>query len=182
MQLDSWNCRGLGNPSKAEAVKNLLKSEFPEILMLQETKIEGEALLELSKVKWKTKVGKVVSAREKKECWQTLTDFLEAYSLKNIILVGDFSLILDPKEKRGGTSSRDHFLPLVEDLIQQWDLLDFKPKKGLYTWTNNRVGAEHISARLDRFLLQSTFNSKNKIISINILPKLISGHKPILLL
>lgn len=31
--------------------------------MLQETKIEGEALLELNKVKWKTKVGNVVSAR-----------------------------------------------------------------------------------------------------------------------
>jgi hypothetical protein len=40
-----------------------LKSEIPEILMLQETKIEGEALLELSKVKWKTKAGKAVSAR-----------------------------------------------------------------------------------------------------------------------
>ena len=53
----------MGNPSKAEAAKSLLKSELPEILMLQETKIEGEALLELSKAKWKTKVGKVVSVR-----------------------------------------------------------------------------------------------------------------------
>jgi len=54
----------LGNPSKAEAIKNLLKSKLPDILMLQETKIEGEALLELSKGKWKTKAGKVVSARD----------------------------------------------------------------------------------------------------------------------
>jgi len=78
---------------------------------------------------------------------------LEAYSLNNIIIVGDYNLILDPKEKRGGTSSRDHFLPLVENLIQQWDLMDFKPKKGLYTWTNNRIREEHISARMDRFFL-----------------------------
>jgi len=78
---------------------------------------------------------------------------LEAYSLNNIIIVGDYNLILDPKEKRGGTSNRDCFLPLVENLIQQWDLMDFKPKKGLCTWTNNRIGKEHSSARMDRFLL-----------------------------
>jgi exonuclease III len=53
----------LGNPLKDEAVKNLLKSETPEILMLQETKIEGDSLLDLSKVKWKTKARKAVSAR-----------------------------------------------------------------------------------------------------------------------
>jgi hypothetical protein len=53
----------LGNPLKAEAVKNLLKLETREILMLQETKIEGDSLLDLSKVKWKTKSGKLVSAR-----------------------------------------------------------------------------------------------------------------------
>lgn len=31
--------------------------------MLQETKIEGDAILDLSNVKWKTKVGKAVNAR-----------------------------------------------------------------------------------------------------------------------
>jgi hypothetical protein len=64
-------------------------------------------------------------------------------------------------------------LPFVEELVHQWDLLDFKPSKGLYTWTNNRVGADHISARLDRFLIQSTFLQERRIISSKILPKLI---------
>lgn len=63
MRLVSWNCRVLGNPSKSEAVKTLLKSYLPKILMLQETKIEGESLIELIKSKWKTKFGKAVSAR-----------------------------------------------------------------------------------------------------------------------
>ena len=63
MKLVSWNCRGLGNPSKIEAVKDLLKIDSPEILMLQETKIEGEALLEISRTKWNKRTGKVVSAR-----------------------------------------------------------------------------------------------------------------------
>jgi exonuclease III len=152
MCLVSWNCRGLGNPLKDEAVKNLLKTESPEILMLQETKIEGDSLLDLTKVKWKTKSGKAVSARgtcgglatlweedkfhlensfetqhwiytelryltskitttlfnlyvpvlyiEKKYCWQTLSDFLDAHSPKNIILAGDFNLVFEIKGKK----------------------------------------------------------------------------------
>ena len=63
MRLISWNCRGLGNPSKAEAIKDLLKMEPSDILMLQETEIEGKALLDTSKMKWKKKAGKAVSSR-----------------------------------------------------------------------------------------------------------------------
>ena len=48
---------------KAEAIKDLLKIEPPEILMLQETKIEGDTLLDINKSKWKKNAGKVVSAR-----------------------------------------------------------------------------------------------------------------------
>jgi exonuclease III len=63
MCVVSWNCRGLGNPLKSEAVKDLLKNESPEILILQETKIEGETLLEIIKLKWKKNAGKDMSAR-----------------------------------------------------------------------------------------------------------------------
>ena len=63
MQIVSWNCRGLGNSTKPEAVKDFLKIETPDILMLQETKIEGGSLLDLSRTKWKLNAGKVVSAR-----------------------------------------------------------------------------------------------------------------------
>ena len=63
MQINSWNCRGLGNSSKAEAVKDLLKLAPSEILLLQETKIDGEALLLIGKNKWNFNSGKSVSAR-----------------------------------------------------------------------------------------------------------------------
>ena len=52
MRLISWNCRGLGNPMKAKAAKDLLKIEPSDILMLQETKIEGKSLLDINKKKW----------------------------------------------------------------------------------------------------------------------------------
>jgi len=72
-------------------------------------------------------------------------------------------------------------LPFVEDLVHQWDLLDFKPSKGLYTWKNNRAGVDHILACLDRFLTQSSFLQERRLISSKILPKMTSDHKPILL-
>jgi exonuclease III len=234
MRIVSWNCKGLGNPSKDEAVKYLLKIDPPEILLLQETKIEGDTLLEINNQKWKKNAGKAISARgssgglatlwvkeifylessfetqhwifteirhipskiylslfnlyvpvrysEKKDCWQPLADFLEIFSPSNIILARDLNLIFKPKEKRGGNSIRDDMLPFVEEFVHQWDLLDFKHLKGLYNWTNNRVGVDHISARLDRFLIQSRFLQERRIISSKILPKLTSEHKPVLLI
>jgi exonuclease III len=204
MCIVSWNYRGLGNPSKAEAVKYLLKIDPPEMLLLQETKIEGDTLLEINNQKWKKNARKTISARgssgglatlwakakfhleisfetqhwiftelrhlpskislslfniyvpfkysEKKDCWQSLADFLDIFSPSNIILAGDLNLVFEPKEKRGGNNNMDQMLPFVEELVHQWDLLDFKPSKGLYTWTNNRIGIDHISAHLDKLL------------------------------
>ena len=63
MQIVSWNCRGLGNSIKLEVVKDILKIEIPYIFILQETKIEGETLLDLRRIKWKLTLGKAVSAR-----------------------------------------------------------------------------------------------------------------------
>ena len=63
MLLTSWNCRGLGHSSKAEAIKNLIKLAPPDLLLLQETKIEEDALLLINKNKWNMTSGKAVSAR-----------------------------------------------------------------------------------------------------------------------
>ena len=111
-----------------------------------------------------------------------LSDFLEIYSTKNIILAGDFNMIFGPKEKSGGNYGRDQMFSFVEELSHQWDLLNFKPEKGIYTWTNNWVGTDHISTHLDRFLVQGSLLLEKMLISSKILPKLTSNHKPILLL
>lgn len=69
----------------------------------------------------------------------------------------------------------------MENLIHSWDLVDFKPVKGTYTWSNNRTGEQHISTRLDRFLVNNAIMMDNRIVFSKILPKLASDHKPILL-
>eukprot|EP00253_Pinus_taeda_P010020 PITA_10020 len=172
LNLVCWNYRGLGNPTKAEAIKDFMKMEPIDVLMLQETKIEGETLLNTNNTKWKFDSRKVISARgsaggigtfwsknlftlgrlhetqhwiytelwhtagkvkldlfnmyvpvhyeEKKECWKTLSDYIEQCSPTNIIIGGDLNIILDPKEKRGGSSTRDPFLPIVENSHGTW--------------------------------------------------------------
>ena len=67
------------------------------------------------------------------------------------MIASDLNITLDFKEKKGGICGRDHMLKTVENFITLWDLIDFKHKKGRYTWTNNRIGVANISARLDRF-------------------------------
>ena len=120
----------------------------------------------------------LVTYSEKWECWYTLVAFLEQSSPSNIILSGDLNIVLKAKEKRGGSSIRDPLLAKVEEISQLWDLLDFSPIRGIYTWSNNRVGLDHIFARLDRFLVQSSI-MMNKKITTKILRKLSSDHKPI---
>ena len=95
-------------------------------------------------------------------------------------MAGDLNLIFDSNEKRGGNKGKDQMLPLVDDIMHQWNLLDIKTKIGLFTCTNNRVGVDHIATRLDCFLVQSSLLEK-RVISKKNLPKLTSDHKPILL-
>ena len=153
MQITSWNCRGLGNPKKAEVVKDLLRMEPSDILLLQETNIAEDVLLLLSKTKWKNNSGMTVSARgtlgrletlwfeevfllkesyasqqwiftdlhhissktsldlfnlyvpvnliEKKDCWTTLSHFIETHSPNNISVARYINIIVDPVEKKG---------------------------------------------------------------------------------
>ena len=53
MKVVSWNCRGLGGSIKVEALKNLLKSEKPDILLIQETKMPEEEVMNRSSLFWK---------------------------------------------------------------------------------------------------------------------------------
>ena len=63
MQYVSWNCRGLGSTIKEEAIRDLVRTMMPEVLLIQETKLEEEALLQASNAFWKKGPGRAVSAR-----------------------------------------------------------------------------------------------------------------------
>jgi hypothetical protein len=72
-------------------------------------------------------------------------------------MAGDFNMVLSQEEKRGGSMVRDQFQEQVEDINTDWDIINVKPKRGKFKWTNRRNKLGHIAAILDRFLLQSIF-------------------------
>ena len=105
-----------------------------------------------------------------------------AQSLVNVILARYLNIMLSLNEKKGRMRGKDHLHDAVEEIIQVWDLMDFKPKFGRFTQSNHRVGAASIFARLYRFLVQSSLLDGKNIIFSKILPKLMPDHHPISLL
>ena len=118
---------------------------------------------------------------EKRIYWDSLKYFLSMHIPKNIIIAGDLNVTLAAEEKKGGSPVRDPAREWVEDLILEWDLEDIKPPRGKFTWTNKRRGPGHISARLDRYLVQSSFLTFGLLAASKILANYTSDHKPILL-
>eukprot|EP00253_Pinus_taeda_P010912 PITA_10912 len=120
-----------------------------------------------------------VNAVEKKSCWDSIGTQVDLVNLENIIIAGDLNLTLLSIDKRGGSIARDPTREWAEDLMLDWDLLDIKPISGKFTWTNKRIGPSHIAARLDRFLIQSSFLMLGLEDRVHILPCNTSDHKPI---
>ena len=214
-------------------MKDLVRIHKPEILLVQETKMEETATLQAGNKLWKkgpgignnsrgasggiatfwdatlydledeermlhwvfTKLihkhsGRNVSLfnlyvpvlySKKKDCWSMLESFLNLQQLENIIVAGNLNVTLAANEKKGGTLVRDPSREWVEDIILGWDLIDIKPVKGKFAWKNKRLGPGHVAARLDRFLVHSSFLSMGLLASSKILPHCTSDHKPILL-
>jgi hypothetical protein len=48
-------------------------------------------------------------------------------------MAGDFNVVLHNREKRGVSIARDRFRENMEDLINNWDMVNIKPTKGKYT-------------------------------------------------
>jgi endonuclease/exonuclease/phosphatase family metal-dependent hydrolase len=117
--------------------------------------------------------------QEKMECWRSLLDLMEFENEDNFIIAGDFNTTLHHWEKRGGTIVSDSSREYLEDLISSLDLFDVNPSKGVFTWSNRRVGPRHISTRLDHFFIGSALLTDPSALSSQILPWTCSNHKPI---
>ena len=53
MKIVSWNCRGLGRKYKKEAIRDIVRMEKIDILLLQETKLSEAAMKDTLKEIWK---------------------------------------------------------------------------------------------------------------------------------
>jgi len=62
MMVISWNCRGMGSKVKEEAMRSLIRTETPDILLVQETKLEDIVFLQASKKLWFKSEARAISA------------------------------------------------------------------------------------------------------------------------
>jgi len=70
----------------------------------------------------------------------------------------------------------------MEDFISLWELVDVKPQRGKYTWTNKHIGIGNKTAMLERFLVQSTFLESDFVSYYRIIPWVVLDHKTVTLL
>ena len=98
---------------------------------------------------------------------------------KDVIIPRDFNTTKSSSKKRGGSIIRDSFGEKLEDLMAYLDLLDPMPKNGRFTWSNKRTGPGHIAARLDHFLVNTSFLQKDFLPSSCIISSATFDHKPI---
>ena len=92
---------------------------------------------------------------------------------------GDLNVTLALAEEKGGSIVRDPAREWVEDVMLDWDLIDIPPNRGKFTWSNKRFGPGHIAARLDQFLIYSSFLTLGLMASSKIHAHYTSDHKPI---
>ena len=59
----SWNCIGMGNKFKEEALRDMIRLKNPTIILIQETKLDESDMLDVKKQQWKTSVGVSIRAR-----------------------------------------------------------------------------------------------------------------------
>jgi len=94
---------------------------------------------------------------------------------------GDFNIITNLKEKKGGRMRLEEDSTGLKEFIQSNQLIDMQTSNGTFTWTNKHRGIHHIASRLDRFLISDNAIHMGGDFHTSILPQGGSDHWPIML-
>ena len=121
------------------------------------------------------------TVRERLACLNQLENFLRPLDFKLKILAGDFNMILNLDEKRGGIRRLDLGSQAFQSMIDNLNLIDIPTKNGIHTWNNRRGGTRQIASRLDRFLLSEDLYLSSLETEVVIAPQVGSDHWPIVL-
>jgi hypothetical protein len=71
-------------------------------------------------------------------------------------LGGDFNMIHNLDEKRGGTRHLEVESEEFQSLNDNLGLIDAHTPNGIFTWTNRRTDSHQIACRMDHFLLSDS--------------------------
>ena len=83
----------------------------------------------------------------------SLSNIKEIARDKSWTLGGDFNLIRNLEEKKGGIQNLNPASAQFNDLIDDLNLIDVRTSNGIFMWNNKQDGDRGIACRLDRFLI-----------------------------
>lgn len=114
--------------------------------------------------------------------WRTW-DLLERIKRNNMepwCCFGDFNEIMWSIEKKGGRERSYQAMLGFREAILRCELLDIGYIGHDFTWSNGRSGSDNIQARLDRVLVNSTWNQLFPSLRVKHLGRYKSDHAPLL--
>lgn len=100
-----------------------------------------------------------VRYKDKEICWQSLANQLASEDNQSIIVGGDFDLVMNIGDKKGGSFLPYQSINKLEIIIEEHNLMDVIPKNNKLTWSNRRMVPINIKERLERILIHANFIS-----------------------
>lgn len=101
---------------------------------------------------------------------EDLNEIRRYHGANNWILGGDFNMITNLAEKKGGLRRLDKDAEAFSTFIEASKLIDVPTVNVLYTWNNKQGGNRQVASRLDRFLISESIMLQNLDMEANILP------------
>ena len=111
--------------------------------------------------------------QDRRALWRDLRMISSSIGDKPWVSLGDFNVILDPREYFGGNLGIDHGALEFADLVHDACLQDLRYTGMLFTWNNSTI-----RKKLDRAMVNPEWLEKYPISFTHFLPPGISDHSP----
>jgi exonuclease III len=126
-----------------------------------------------------TNVYRPANPRDKQDFLRNLEHLSTLTRHNSRIIGGDYNLICNLDEKKGGSRRLDQDSTNFNSLIDNLNLIDLEIINGIHTWTNRRTKLHQIACRLDRFLISDSLMLEGTALEASILDFPGSDHWPI---
>jgi endonuclease/exonuclease/phosphatase family metal-dependent hydrolase len=94
------------------------------------------------------------------------------------LLLGDFNLIRDGKEKSSGNINQ-RWSNLFNDWVNRFDLIEIKSAGRMFTWANNQENL--VMAAIDKVFITTCWELMFPSVSVRTMPKVGSDHTPLVI-
>lgn len=101
---------------------------------------------------------------------------MENYPNENLVIGGDFIVILNLEEKYGGAQMITWETMDFKEWVGKNKLLEIPTNNGIFTWNNRRKDFSYIVEKLDRFFFKGNFRNMDLVIQATIQPIGYSYH------